>query len=353
MPTSDHRLPYLQRVAALLRGLARRVRALFHTSRGKDLLIFLLFILVSYAFWLVMTLNEEAQRELHVPLRITDLPEQYTFISDVPENVQVSVRDKGSSLFRYSWGGMPQLRISYSDMRRSAGKDSRLVFTEQEMSARVRSLFGAQAQVNAIHPDSLSLIYTDRPGRRVKVIPEVNASTAWNSVIAGAVTVQPDSVTVYTVPQISGPVREARTLSVNFGDLSETLTTEVRLQPVPGARMVPDRVTVTVPVEPLIAKQRSVNVSLIGAPHSASVVLFPSRVDVTYLVPMSAYNNEVGAITVVADYSHRSTATARIPVHVTSAPDLCHSITLATDSVEYLLEQKAPVATPVTLEPQP
>ena len=52
------------------------------------------------------------------------------------------------------------------------------------------------------------------------------------------------------------------------------------------------------------------------------------------------YNNEVGNITVVADYSKRSVATAKIPVYVGSAPDVCNSLSLAVDSVDYLLEQK-------------
>ncbi len=322
-----------------LRDTLRDIADVLHSSRGKDILIFLLFLCVSYVFWLIMALNDNTQRELHVPLKISDQPKDLTFISDVPATVQVSVRDRGSSLFSYTWGGMPAVTIPFKELRRNEDAN-RLLFSEQEMAVRVRSLFGASAQILSVHPDSLSLIYTEQPGRRVKVVPDIDASPSWKCVIAGPITVEPDSVTVYSVPQMASRIRQASTIQVSYNDLTETFTAEVRLKSVAGTRMEPDRVRVTVPVEPLIAKQRTVALTLAGAPSKASVVLFPSRVDVTYLVPMSMYNNEVGNITVVADYSKRSVATAKIPVYVGSAPDVCNSLSLAVDSVDYLLEQK-------------
>ena len=96
-----------------LRDTLRDIADVLHSSRGKDILIFLLFLCVSYVFWLIMALNDNTQRELHVPLKISDQPKDLTFISDVPATVQVSVRDRGSSLFSYTWGGMPAMTIPF------------------------------------------------------------------------------------------------------------------------------------------------------------------------------------------------------------------------------------------------
>lgn len=332
MPTKSNSI--ISRAGHALSRLSSGLRS----SRGKDILLFLLFVCVSYMFWLISALNEDTQKEIQVPLKIEGVPDGITFISDVPQTLLVSVRDRGTSLFNYSWSGVPSLNIPFGEMNREK-RGSRVTIPALEMSSRVRSLFGQQAQVLSVRPDSLNLIFTDRPGRRVKVTPDVDATPSWQSVISGKITVEPDSVTIYSVAQMSTGISKIPTMELKLDDLTETYVGKVRIKTPVGSRAVPDAVTVTIPVEPLISKSRSVPVILRGAPAGASVVMFPSRVDVSFLVPMSRYNSEVGNITVYADFSRRSSRTAKMPVIVGSAPDNCRDVTLSVDSVEYLIEQ--------------
>ncbi len=325
------------KILARIKEALRALRAGLRSSRGKDVLLFLLFLCVSYVFWLIQALNEDAQKEVKIPLKIEDVPDGVTFISEVPQTLLVSVRDKGTSLFNYTWSGTPSLSIPFNEMKADKSS-SRVTIPGQEMSSRVRSLFGQQAQVLSVRPDSLNLVYTSKPGHKVKVVAEVNAVPSWQSVISGKITVDPDSVTVYSVDRISGNIGQLSTEKIDLEDISETYTGKVRLKVPVGSRAVPDVVTLTVPVEPLIAKTRTVAVSIAGAPSDASIVMFPSRIDVTYLVPMSSYNSEVGPITVYADFRKRSAHSAKMPVYVGSSPDVCRDVSLSVDSVEYLIE---------------
>lgn len=332
-------MPKRNNIFTRLSDAVRALRALLGSPRGKDVLLFLLFVCVSYGIWLAMTLNDEAQKEVQVPLKIEGVPEGVTFISDVPQTLLVSVRDKGNNLFNLKLSGARSLNIPFSEMNSEPGS-SRVTIPATELTSRVRSLFSQQAQVQSVRPDSLNLIYTDKPGRRVKVEPVVKVSTSWQSVISGSVKVEPDSVTVYSVSKLGSNFHRVNTMELSLDDVSETYTGKLRLNLPIGSRAVPDVVTVTVPVEPLIAKQRAVAVSIKDAPDNASVVMFPSRVDVTFFVPMSRYNSEVGAITVYADFRRRSPSTAKMPIYLGSAPEVCRDVTLAVDSVEYLIENR-------------
>jgi hypothetical protein len=339
MPTTSNN-PLLK----TLKQCTDKISALLHSSRGKDLLLFTLFLCVSYVFWIIMTLNEDTQRDLNVPLEITDTPEGITFISDVPGTITVSVRDKGTSLVNYVWGNMPTLKIRYNEFTHNSYNE-RIVCSQQELNMRVRSLFGANAQVMSLRPDSLSFVVTDQPGRPAKVVPCIDAQASIQSVISGPITVKPDSVLIYSAKKLPITMQTVSTMEISRTELTDTLTLEVRIKPISGARAVPDRVTVTIPVEPLIAKQRTVPITLKGAPAENSVLLFPSTVTVTYLVPMSMYNSEVGVITVMADYNHRSSSTAKVPLTLGSTPDFCHNPTLSTDSVDFLIEQQTSLHT--------
>lgn len=315
-----------------------KLATMMRSSRGKDAMIFSAFLLLSYGFWIILSLNDDGQREVKVKLELTDIPPGTTFITDPPSDLKVSVRDKGTILAAFSWNGSPTLHIPYQALTSSPTAD-RLSMSGQELAGRVRSLFQATTQIVAIRPDSLSMVYTDRPGRRIKVTPDIDITPSAQSVICGPVTVTPDSVTVFSARHLPVMPKAVKTMKLTRTDLTDTLTVTVSLQPQAGVKTVPDKVTLTIPVEPLIAKKRTIPVNLLNSgSNDHNIVLFPSRVDVSYLVPMSQYSNESGVLTVNADFSHRSQS--KIPLTLGSVPDYCQGVRMQADSVEYLIEQQ-------------
>lgn len=311
---------------------------LLRSSKGRDALIFLLFIAVSYGFWVILTLNDDMQQETRVRLEIADIPKGYTFITEPPEYISVSLRDKGTILANYSLGGIKTLKINYSDFIFDSTKD-RITLSAQTLDNRLRSFFDATTQIVTIRPDSLSMIVTDRVPNLAHVIAEVDATPAAQFIIAGPISVAPDTVRAYYARHIPQRTRTAHTVKIVRSELRDSVTFEVALQSQPGVRFVPNKVKVTIPVEPLISKSREVPVQLIHA-SSENVVLFPSRVKVSYLLPMSYYNAESSMITVNGDFARR--ANGKIPLQVGKLPDYYSGVELSTDSVEYLLEQKNP-----------
>ena len=324
---------------ARLKAGARKLRELMRSSRGRDIGLFLVFVCVSYCFWLSLSLNEDSQREVDVRLQITDVPEGVTFISEVPDNVHINVRDKGTELLKFNWGGTPTLKIPYGDFTADSYGE-RLTVSQAALQAKVGQLIGAGAQVMGVRPDSLSFLVTDLPGRRVAVSPQVKASASALSVLSGPVTVSPDSVTVYSTRSASSQLRKAKTRPTERTELTDTVRLEVLLEQVPGTRMVPDRVTVTIPVEPLISRHTTVDITLVNEPSHLSVVTFPAQVRVNYMVPMSQYNaTDLGMITVHANYARHSAS--KVPLQLATVPEGIYGVTLAEDSVDYLVEPRA------------
>ncbi|MCX4330919.1 MAG: hypothetical protein OSJ24_01840 [Muribaculaceae bacterium] len=319
------------------RRRAVKIRRLLRSSRGKDILIFLLFLGVSYVFWIIMALNDDMLQDTRVRLEITGVPDGYAFVTEPPEFLQVGVRDKGTVLANYSLAGSRTLKIAYSEMTSDESKD-RVFLSEQQLGGRLRSLFDPTTQIVSVRPDSLSLIVTDHAPSTARVIADVDASAASQFVISGPITIQPDTVKVYTARHLASRPRIVRTARITRTELTDTLSLEVRLTAEQGTRIEPSHVRLTIPVEPLISKNREVSVQVIHAPATDAVVLFPSRVRVSYLLPMSLYNAENSIISVTADYSHRHNG--KIPLAIGSLPDYYRGVELSTDSVEYLIEQK-------------
>lgn len=321
-----------------LRQRAAGLNRLLRSSRGKDILIFLCFLGVSYIFWIIMTLNDDIQQDVNVNLEITNVPEDYTFITEPPRYIQVGLRDKGTVLANYTLSGAKTLRINYSDFAYDESKD-RITLTSQQLNARLRSLFDPATQILSVRPDSLHFIVTDRAPNQARVIPEADVSPASQYVISGPITVSPDTVKVYSARHLRVRPTAVKTAKVTRRELKDTLEVEVHLQSEPGTRIEPGVVTVTVPVEPLISKRREVGVQLVHQPDNTNVVIFPSHVSVSYLLPMSLYNSENTVVTVSADFAEHHNG--KIPLSIGALPDYYRGVELSADSVEFIIERKS------------
>ena len=80
------------------------ITAWISSATGKNILIYLIFVVVSTLFWLLMSLNDEVQKELAIPLKIEGLPENVTLLRNSPIVLDVTVQSKGSSLIKYDFG---------------------------------------------------------------------------------------------------------------------------------------------------------------------------------------------------------------------------------------------------------
>lgn len=112
---------------------------------------------------------------------------------------------------------------------------------------------------------------------------------------------------------------------------------EVRVKPIAGVRIIPDVVTVTVPVEPLISKKRKISIEVTNRPDDRNLITFPSKIEISYLVPMSAYNDDY-PVKAYVDYRQARSSVKKLPVTLSALPSVYHNLSFAPDSVEYIIE---------------
>lgn len=312
------------------------MRAAAHSSKGKDVLMYLLFVLVAFVFWVLLSLDAEVTKDYELPIEVTEMPDSVHVIGSIPHTLNVTVKSKGAQLIRYEWGQMPVMKIKFADLQT---KDNRLSASRIRLEAAVRDYFGAGVTVMAMKPDSIGTPYTSRPGVRVPVRLLADIHTDIQYTVSGPIQSSADSVMLYSVSDIAGHVREVNTTPVVRKGLKDTTVIDVPLEHIDGIRMVPSRVRIVIPVEPLIAKKRQVPVEVSGCPAATSLITFPSKVTLSFLVPMSRYNSEQ-PIKAYVKYSDTGRNASKIPVYVTTPPPGCTGLSFAPDSVEYIIDRR-------------
>ena len=81
---------------------------------NKKFLIFLFFLFLSTIFWLSIALNEVVEKEISVPIRLVNVPQNAVITTPLPDSVRVTLRDKGFALLSYLYGDkLHSIAISY------------------------------------------------------------------------------------------------------------------------------------------------------------------------------------------------------------------------------------------------
>ncbi len=318
------------------RNIFFRIFAALRSPRGRDALMFLLFLCISMILWSVLSLNEEDQSDLRMPVRITHVPDSVTLITPGPEALNVSLRAKGTSLLKMAMGSAPTVDIDF----RAYKSNGYLRLTSADLKAVVRNASGG-AQVGMVYPDSINIPYTTHAGYRLPIVVDYKATAGPQAVLVGKPRLSVDSASVYLrdtdLPEHLGNVV---TEPIRLIGLEHTETRKVRLFGPAGSRVIPDSVEVTFQVEPLIFKTRKVAIEPVNVPAHTKLMTFPAQIDVAYLVPMSEYASADTHFRVVADYRTLEPGTRRIKLTLQNVAPNLKNVHLSADSAEYIIERQ-------------
>lgn len=316
----------------------KKIRAFLQSKKCKETLIFLLFLIISFAFWTVVSLNETSELNFKVPLRYTNVPDKAFITSKLPQNVEIRLRDRGTVLLNYALNRFSPLEINFETY---ANNKEQISIPASQLITELKKKLVNTTTLMTFAPDTLQIYYTMTEGKKVpvKLVSELN--TQPQCVISGAILLSADSVMVYAPQELLNTIIEVSTDSVRAENLSDTLQSTVFLAPVKGAKAVPDKIEITVPVEEMILKTLEVPLTTMSLPSSLKLLTFPAKVKVECMVPMSRFSQlNTDNINLVVDYKKtRQNTNKKLPVEIVSYPDYVLNIQIKPDSVEYILEE--------------
>ena len=318
------------------RSFVRYCLIALRSPRGRDTMMFLLFVVISCILWAVLSLNDEKQYDLHLPMRITNVPDSVTLISPGPEALSVSLRAKGTQLMKMTVGRMPTVNVDFRAFR----SDGTVHLSATDLKGLVRNATGG-SQVSMVYPDSLSLPYTTHKGIRVPVRLDYKVTAGPQSALTGRPRLSADSVLLYTAGSAPDRADAVSTEPIHLLGIDKNTTLRVKLMAPRGTRLIPDSIDVTFEVEPLIFKSRKVVIEPINVPEGTKLITFPAQIDVFFMVPVSGYRQSDNHFRVVADYRtiRQGTGSRNVKLSLINVPSNFQNAHLSADSAEYIIER--------------
>ena len=311
------------------------------TFSSKETALFLFFLCMAAGFWVLLAFNNNMTHDIIINVNTTQKPANVTFIQEMPATITVTIKDRGLSFLKSYFKSTPHIEIEFDAY--SDEKTKTLVVTPQQLINEVRQSVNREANIIKINPESINVKYTTIAGKKVPVNWEDNLTDFVPDkqfvINPDMVTTNPDSVMVYALDRSSlNEITEVDILSVEVDNLTKTYFKTVRLKPIKDVRIIPDRVKITVPVEPLIKKEQIVPISVRNQPEGINLLTFPPSISVSYLLPQSKYKEPIN-LTVVVDYNDIDLSTNKVKVKVGEISGAYSDPVLSVDSVNYVIER--------------
>lgn len=305
------------------------------TNKGKKLIQFSLFLAISFTFWMAITLNENFHYDVNFPITISNIPPKVTLISETPRSIKVSLNAKGIHYLKFKFWSEPLIKIDF----KTHSQNNRISLGNSELQELTRNIFGNNSQALSFAPDSINIYYTNNPGKLVKLFIDHEISTDNRHIINGEITSNFETVTLYSIGGISPSISEVKTEPIKCADLKSTTILKVKVIPPIGMRVIPDSVNITIPIEPLLQKKSNSTIEIINCPNNERLIIFPTKTELSYLLPKSSFNFEAKRIKAVVDYSDIHKNANKLPIKLIDIPSSYKDITSSIDSVEYIIEQ--------------
>ena len=316
-----------------------KIRSFLLSKKSREFLIFLFFALVAFCFWLLQVLNDDYETELSISLRMKNVPENVVLTSELPSELKVGVKDRGTVLVNYMLG-----QTFYPvtiDFEEYIEKGSQVRILSSSLAKRIASQLNQSTKIQTIKPDTLEYIYTKGAAKIVPVKIQGTITPKRQYYVSDTL-FSPDSVKVYAPKAILDTIGAAYTQPVSLEDVSDTVQERVLINPVKGARFIPDYTDLTLKVD--VYAEKTVDVPVIGINFPQDKVLrtFPTKVKVTFQIGLSRFM-EVNAddFLVVVDYNELLKEEGDMcKLVLKQYPEEVKHVRMNPSEMEYIIEQK-------------
>lgn len=308
--------------------------------KNREFLIFLFFFALSAVFWLLQTLNETFETEVVVPLKLNNVPSNLIITSDLPDELHVTVQDKGSILMKYLYGQpLTPVTVDYKNYD-FGGMAGRVQVQEAEVRRAIAAQLFSSTRIQSIKPDTLEFFYNRGLKKKVPVLISGVIEPAQQYYLRHVVA-KPDSVVVFAPSSILDTLQAAYTQNFYQAGLVESKNLQIPVRPIRGAKFIPDVLDVQIDVD--IYTEKTVEVPIVGVnfPADKDLRIFPSKVKVTFKVGSKSYKSiTADDFVLVISYEELiNNESSKIPLHLKSIPEGVSSVRIHPSEVDYLLEQ--------------
>jgi YbbR domain-containing protein len=314
-----------------------------NNKKWKEIFIFFIFLLLSFGFWFLQTLQQDYEKKIELPLKMRNVPKNWVISNEPAQKIKFILKDKGTTLMYYVWkSSFSPIDISLENL--SASSDSTVVITNKMLRNAMDRQLASSTVIVSADPSDVTIKYDRLSSKTVPVIPDLKVVTKQGFQISDSIIIENRTVTLYASKKILDRVDIIKTKPVTLNNISKTkeVTTELNLPE--GVRVDNETVKMTVPIEEFTEKTFRLPVLCLNLPEGFMLRIFPSSVEVICNISVSHFKElteDLLEIHMPFQTFKDNQRTGKLPLKLTGKPDWLKHVKIAPENVEFIIEQSA------------
>ena len=317
-----------------------KTEAFFRRQQWKEYLIFIFFLLLSFGFWLLQSLQQDYERRIDLPLRYKNVPQEWGFSDDNPKKISILIKDKGTTLMYYSWNSnFNPVDINVPGLPRLS--EYSLNISRNIIETAVSKQLISSTSILSIEPREIEIFYDSLSNRIVPVVENVSISTTPGFQISDSIKLSISEVRLFGSRKVLDTMNVVRTKLIKLDGVAKTKEITAHLDLPKGVRADNETVKVTIPVDEFTEKKMLLQVSCPDIPAGYGLRIFPSTVELTCNVPLKYFKDltaeTLGILIPFKEFEMNQT-TGKIQVRLTEKPSWVISSAIVPDQLEFIIE---------------
>ena len=328
------------RFKSALESVFLKTGALFRRQQWKEYFIFLFFLLLSFGFWFLQSLQQDYERRIELPLRYKNVPQDWALSENNPKKITILLKDKGTTLMYYSWNSnFNPVDISVPGLPRSS--EYSLNISRNLIETSISKQLISSTSILSIEPREIELFYDSLSSRVVPVVENISITTTPGFQISDSIKISLSEVRIYGSRKVLDSLNVVKTKLITLDGVSKTKEITAHLDLPKGVSADIETVKLTVPVDEFTEKKIQLQVSCHDIPAGYELRIFPSTVEVTCNVPLKYFKDltdEKLGIVIPFNEFKVNQSTGKIQVRLTEKPSWVISSVVVPDQLEFIIE---------------
>jgi len=320
----------------LLRYLTLKLKSFL---LSKDVLSFLVFLLLSAAFWFFNTLNKEREQTLNIAVEYKGFSKDLMFVDQLPQYIEINVKDLGVNLWKYVRNKPEPVVITFNQKMNETGT---FKVDYSDMFAKISEKLLPSTSILSIYPEKISTKYIRLHSKMLPVELVSNITLENQFMLSKPIELTPSKVEVYGPKSIVENLKSIQTESLTIETLKDTVSMQISLKPVESVRYAVDKVMVNATAEMFTEKIAYLPVQIINNPTNLSILSFPAEIKTVFNIGVTKFKFfESNDIQLVIDFNEikKGDITKKRLKIINNKPYITN-IRIQPEEVEFLLEEK-------------
>ena len=242
----------------------------------NNLLVIILSVIFSIILWISISLSNDFNTNLVLPIKVINVPEGYVAISTSTEVVNVKVKGVGWDLLNTAISAKSDFLV---DADYQIKKNQ---FYNLSSFAEENTWLTSKLRILEINPDTISFSFEKIGYARKKIIPHLQLDFKMGYGLANDVIVFPDSVDISGPSKVINEIVDVPTELVQLNNLSDKTEMSVQLKNIPEVTYQVQSATIYLDVQRIVERNfEDISVKVLDIPTDRDVVLLPNKINVS------------------------------------------------------------------------